>query len=81
MSNIESDINQNVDKIVQKIDLEDFLQILAKYALKLDNFSVIKDLLNNEKARVGKFVGVTDKTVGVVQEGLEKMFDMSWTKI
>ncbi len=35
MRNIESDINQNIDKIIMKIDIQDFMQILEKYALKL----------------------------------------------
>ncbi len=55
MRNIESDINQNIDKIITKIDIQDFLQILEKYALKLANFNIIKDLLKKEKASVGKF--------------------------
>jgi len=45
MSNIESDINQNIEKIITKIDLEDFLQILDKYANKLKKFETINNYL------------------------------------
>ena len=45
MSNIESDINQNIEKIITKIDLEDFLQILDKYSNKLKKFETINNYL------------------------------------
>jgi len=41
MNNIKSDINQNIEKIIKKIDLSDFLQILEKYTLKLEKFGEI----------------------------------------
>ena len=70
MRNIESDINQNIDKIITKIDIQDFLLILEKYALKLANFSIIKDLLKKEKASVGKFTGLNE---GGMQEMENKL--------
>ena len=60
MSNIESDINQNIDKIIMKIDLSDFLQILEKYSLKIQNFSKINEFLKTESTQVAKFFGTAE---------------------
>ena len=52
MSNIKSDISQNIEKIIKKIDLNDFLQILEKYSLKLGKFTEINKFLESEKTSV-----------------------------
>ena len=76
MSNIESDINQNLDKIITKIDIQDFLQILEKYALKLENFSVIKDLLNKEKVSMATFPNAAGSAVADLKTALRAVFAM-----
>ena len=76
MRNIESDINQNIDKIIMKIDIQDFMQILEKYALKLQNFSIIKDLLKKEKASIGKFTGLGESEMQEIENKFQTMFAM-----
>ena len=63
MSNIESDINQNIEKIITKIDLQDFLQILEKYSVKINKFFEIIDFLKGESAVLSKIKPLTDTLI------------------
>ena len=65
MSNIESDISQNIEKIIKKIDLNDFLQILEKYSQKLGKFQEINKFLESEKTSIKQTTVLSDPTTAL----------------
>lgn len=65
MSNIKSDISQNIEKIIKKIDLNDFLQILEKYSQKLGKFQEINKFLESEKTSIKQTTVLSDPTTAL----------------
>lgn len=66
MSNIKSDINQNIEKIIKKIDLQDFLCILDKYTQKLGKFTEISKFLESEQTTILSFAPLSETSLDTI---------------